>query len=233
MDEAPASASAGAWVDGFGVVSPDVARYVEVLRPAPHDPLLLAMHNVARDADIELTDPDTATLVALLARTMRPERVVEAGTGIGFLTLHLARAVPADCTIISVEPDPLRQEQAHAFLARDDHRCAVELRLGEPTRALRDSRLPDIDMLVLTDCSMARLDLIDRLTPRLKPDGLLLVPNALLGGRVADTAQAWGGSAPDVEEQRVLNRSVATDPRYVDVTLLPVGDGLLLARRRT
>ncbi|MCZ4496734.1 MAG: O-methyltransferase family 3 [Thermoleophilia bacterium] len=223
--------TAGAWAEGFGVVAPEVARYVEVLHGVP-DALVLAMQNLAKAQGLTLVDADTATLIATLARTMRPEKVVEAGTGIGFLTLHLARVVPNDCTIISVEPDPLRQEQAHAFLARNDHRCAVELRLGDPTRALRDGSLADIDMLVLTDPTQPRLDLIDRLTPRLKPDALLVVPNALLGGRVADNERAWDSESPDVEAQRVLNRCVATDPRYTGVVLLPVGDGLLLARRR-
>jgi predicted O-methyltransferase YrrM len=89
----------------------------------------------------------------------------------------------------------------------------------------------DIDLLVLPDPTLPRLDLIDRLAPRMRADALLLVPYALLGGRVADNERAWDGDS-EVEAQRVLNRCVATDPRFTDVALLPVGDGLLIARRR-
>ena len=223
-------AAAAAWADGYGVVAPDVARYVEVLRGVP-DPVLLAMLNVAATSDVELIDPDTATLLALHARAQRPLHVLEVGTGIGYLTLQLARAVPDDCTITSFAIDPIRQGQAHAFLARDEVACATELRLGDAVRVLEaEERDEAWDMVVLTDSRDARLDIIDAVTPHMAPGALLAVPWALRGGRVADGEQAWNGNAA-VEQQRVLNRCIATDPRFTDVALLPVGDGLLLARR--
>lgn len=226
-------AAAADWAQGYGVVSPDVARYVDVLRGVP-DALLLAMRNLAASHSLELLDPDTATLLSLLARTQRPERVLEVGTGLGYLTIQLARAVPDDCTITSIERDPLRQEQAHAFLARDDCPCATELRLGDPLHLLgeRSERALDApwDMVVLADPTMPRLEIIDLITDRLAPNGLIAVPWALRGGRVADVYRTWETSA-EVDAQRVLNRCIAMDPRYSDVTLLPVGDGLLLARR--
>jgi predicted O-methyltransferase YrrM len=218
------------WADGFGIVSPDVARYVDVLRAVP-DPVMLAMRNVAIAEGLDLLDADAATLLALLARSHRPRQVLEVGTGLGLVTLQLARAVPDDCTITSIDPNPMRQEQAHAFLERDDFACAAELRLGDPLRVLREGAAhASWDMVVLTDPELARLDVIDMVAPRMEPDALLVVPWALRGGRVADNEAAWSGD-PQLEQQRLLNRCVATDPRFADVTVLPVGDGLLLARR--
>lgn len=223
-------AGAGAWADGFGIVSPDVVRYVDVLRAVP-DPVVLAMRNVAAAEGSDLLDPDAATLISLLARSHRPRQVLEIGTGLGLVTLQLARAVPSDCTITSIDPNPTRQAQAHAFLERDRFACATELRLGEPLRVLREGAAhAEWDMVVLTDPQLARLDVIDMVAPRMQPDALLVVPWALRGGRVADNEAAWNGD-PQLEQQRLLNRCVATDPRFADVAVLPVGDGLLLARR--
>jgi predicted O-methyltransferase YrrM len=225
-------AAAADWADGYGVVSPDVARYVEVLRGVP-DAVVLAMRNVAATQGIELVDPDTATLLALLARSLRPERVLEVGTGLGYLTLHLARAVPGDCTVTSIEADPVRQAQAHAFLERDRFECATELRLGDPMRVLREgSARASWDMVVLPDPALPRMELVDLLAARLAPDGILAIPWALRGGRVADGFRGLDDDFPDIEAQRTLNRYVAIDPRFCDVALLPVGDGLLIARRR-
>ena len=189
------------------------------------------MRNVAEAEELCIVDPDTAALCGLLVRGLTGGRVVEAGTGIGYLTLLMARAVPQDCTITSVEFDPIRQAQAHAFLEREDPDCAVELLLGDPGRVLERELQAPIDALVLTDPRLKRLDLIDQLTNRIAPGGLLLVPHALRGGRVADASEAWGGD-PEVEAQRLLNRCVATDPRYTNALLVPIGDGLLIARRR-
>lgn len=220
------------WAEGYGVVSPDVARYVEVLRGVP-DAVVLAMRNVAATEGIELVDQDTVTLLALLARSHRPERVLEVGSGLGYLTLHLARAVPGDCTVTSIEANPTRQEQAHAFLERDQLECATELRLGDPLRVVRERSSKAMwDMVVLPDPTLPRLQIIDTIASRLAPDAIIAVPWALRGGRVADGHRSWEDS-PEVDEQRTLNRCIATDPRFTDVTLLPVGDGLLLARRRS
>lgn len=223
--------AAAAWAEGYGVVSPDVARYLDVLRAVP-DAIPLAMRNVADDEGLELVDAESATLLALLARAQRPEHVLEVGTGIGYLTLHLVRAVPGDCTVTSIEPDPIRQGQAHAFLERDEFECATELRLGDPVRVLREPALRRRwDLVVLGDPAMPRLELLDAVAASLAPDALVVIPFALRGGRVADGHRTWE-EAPEVDAQRTLNRCVATDPRFTDVALLPVGDGLLLARRR-
>lgn len=224
-------AAAAAWVDGFGIAAPDVVRYAEVLREVP-DAIPVAMRNVAASAGAPAIDGDTATLLGLLVGSHRPRHVLELGTGVGLVTLQLARSVDADCTITSLERDPLRQEQAHAFLERDRPRCAVELRLGEPLRVLREGTTRAAwDVVVLTDPQLPRVELFDAVASCIAPGGLLVIPWALRGGRVADNEAAWGGD-PAVEEQRLLNRCVATDPRFADVVLVPVGDGLLLARRR-
>lgn len=222
--------AAAAWAEGYGIVSPDVARYVDVVRALP-DAIKLAMRNLARDEQIRIVDADTATLAATLVRDRRGLHVVELGTGIGYLTLHLARALDVDSVLVSIDEDPAHQGQAHEFLAHDAHPCTVELRLGDPARLLEEVAEPGcIDVLVLGDPDHDRLALLDRAMARLAPGALVLVPFALRGGRVADSLRVWSGNS-EVEPQRILNRVVATDPRLTDVMLLPVGDGLLVARR--
>ena len=232
-DGSLAGSGSNAWAEGFGVTAPDVTRYGDAVRALP-DAVLLAMRNVAEAANQTIVDADTAALCGLLVRDLHDGHIVEAGTGIGYLTLHLARAVPDGATITSVEFDPDHQAQAHAFITRDAPAGAVELRLGDPTRVIERELAEGglIDALVLTDPSLPRLDLFDQLAGRIAPGGLVLVPHALRGGRVADTAEAWGGDR-EVEAQRLLNRCVATDPRFTGAVLLPIGDGLLIARRRT
>ena len=230
-DEQPLDASTADWAAGYGIVSPDVARYADVLRGMP-DAVSLAMRNIAALEGIELADADTATLLMLQLRLQRPQQVLEVGTGLGYLTLHLGRAAPHDCTVTSIDDDPLRQAQAHAFLERDERDGVLELRLGDPLRVLREMDMRrSWDMVVLSDPHGARLDVLDAVAELMSPDALLAIPWALRGGRVADAMQEWSSEQPEVEAQRILNRCVASDPRFRDLTLLPVGDGLLLARR--
>jgi predicted O-methyltransferase YrrM len=228
---APAEQAAhAAWVDGFGIVTPEVARYADVLRDAP-DAVQLAMRNVAATDGIDVLDPDAATLIGVLARSHHPRRVLEVGTGVGLVTLHLARNVPEDCVVTSVEQSPRLQGQAHAFLEHVETNCAVELRLGTPQRVLRDADMREgWDMVVLSDPTADRLELLDTIAPYMSRDCLLLVPFALRGGRVAHGVPAWD-EPESIEQQRMLNRRIAGDAAFTDVTLLSVGDGLLIARR--
>lgn len=224
------STDAGAWVDGYGVVAPDVARYAEVLRAVP-DALALAMQHVAAVDEAPIVDADTATLVATLVRGRTDLRVVEVGTSVGFLTMHLARALDASAHLVSIDVEPTRQGHAHEFLSRVEYDCTLELRLGDPVRLVHATlREGPVDVLVLGDPDVDRVRLLDEATPDLAPDALVLVPHALRGGRVADSVRVWDDD-DDVGAQRSLNRALATDPRYGDVALLPIGDGLLMARR--
>ena len=227
----PEDHAAEPWLEGYGVTSPDVTRYAEVLREVP-DAVVLAMLNVA-DADESrpTVDPDTAGLIQHWVYARQPKRVLELGTGVGYLTTMVARAVPADCIISTIEVDPERAAAAHAFFEHEPAHCTVELRLGDPLAMLVDQLVDAWDLVLLSDPSPSRIDALDLIVPRMTPGALLVVPFALLGGRVADNVTDWGADSV-VELQRRMNRQVASDPRLCDPLLLPVGDGLLLARRR-
>jgi predicted O-methyltransferase YrrM len=220
--------AARAWADGYGIVSPDVVRYSDVLSEEP-DAIELAMRNLAASSQHTIIDPATATLIGLLTALHHPLRIFEAGAGIGYVTLQMARRAPDDCTIVSVEGDPMLHGHAHAFLERAGASCALELRLGNVHAVLRESD-ESFDMLVLTDARLDRAQLIIDLVPAMAPGGLVVVPRALEGGRVADATQAWGGEAR-IAQQRRINRIIATSPHLTDVVLVPIGDGLLLARK--
>ena len=68
---------------------------------------------------------------------------------------------------------------------------------------------------------------LERVFKLLRPNGLLLVDNVLWNGKVADPA----ASSPDTDALRAFNARLKDDERF-DISLLPVGDGLTLARKR-
>jgi predicted O-methyltransferase YrrM len=210
------------------IVNEDVTRYADVIRALP-DALLLATQNLTVDQQLPLIDPDTAQLIATMLRLRHVQHVLEVGAGAGYLTVQLARALDADSTLTSIEEHPIRHGQVHAFLGHAQPACNVELRLGDPERVIRSlDQTHLVDVLVLADPAMDRIALLDAALPLLATDALVFAPFALRGGRVADQLNSWGS---DVEHQRSFNRAIANDVRFTDTQLLPVGDGLLLARR--
>lgn len=214
-----------AWADGAGIVTPDVTRYIDVMRPMP-DALLLATRNLTQDQELALVDADTAQLIATMIRLRRAQHVLEVGAGAGYLTVQLARALDAESTLTSIEEHPIRHGQVHAFMGHAAPRCNVELRLGDAAHIIAELDTP-VDVLVLGDPQMDRVALLDVARSVLAADAIVFAPFALRGGRVADQLRTWG---PDVEAQRSFNRAITNDPRFTDAQILPVGDGLLVAR---
>ena len=104
----------------------------------------------------------------------------------------------------------------------------VELRLGPALDTLR--ALPpgqELDLAFIDADKGGYIDYWEQIVPRTRPGGLILADNTLYSGRVTDRAD----TAPVVTHIRAFNDHVAAD-RRVDVVLLPVGDGLTLARKR-
>lgn len=191
-------------------LAPDVRHYLAAQSAAP-DAVLVAMRHVAGQHGLELPHPETAALVGLLVRMHQPRRLLELGGGIGYVTLHLARAAGRACEVTSFERDPLLQEAAHAFLHRADPDCTVELRLGSGLQLRREDPATRFDMLVATRSESGCLDLVDRFVTLLSSGALLVM---------IDT---W----PERAELAALGR----DPRLRDVTLLHAGRGVLVATR--
>src|SRR5690606_10683352 len=107
----------------------------------------------------------------------------------------------------------------------------VELLLGEAANTLAtllgSGHRESFDF-AFVDADKESLDTYyERCLELLRPGGVVLVDNALWGGKVADPS----AQAADVHAIRALNQKAMSDPR-VSASLVPVGDGLLLARKK-
>jgi predicted O-methyltransferase YrrM len=164
--------------------------------------------------------PDQGKILLALLVAVGARRVLEIGTLGGYSGVWMARALPPDGRLTTIESDP-----HHAAAARDAFRRAgvaqqVELLEGRAIELL-PALEPGYDA-VFVDADKAPLEEYFRHAMRLlRRGGLLLCDNAFLNGRVTDPSDR----APDVEGVRAFNRLAATDARLVSA-VIPVRDGL-------
>ncbi|MER6676043.1 O-methyltransferase [Streptomyces sp. NPDC000983] len=172
-------------------------------------------------------------LLQLLAQTQGARGILEIGTLGGYSTIWLARALPADGRLISLEYSPLHAEVATRNLARAGLDKVAEVRVG-----------PALDLLPrLADENPAPFDLVfidadKRNNPhyvewalRLTSAGsLIIVDNVVRGGRVTDA----GSTDPDVRGTRAAVELLGSHPRLSATAIQTVGgkgyDGFALAR---
>jgi caffeoyl-CoA O-methyltransferase len=147
--------------------------------------------------------------------------VLEVGTLGGYSAIWMARALPDDGRLLSLEIEPAHAEFARRYVERAGLATKVEIRLG---RAL--DILPSLDGqqfdAVFLDADKEPLPTYFEWALRLlRPGGLLIADNALWGGRVLDDSERDEKTVA----VREFNRRLATDPRVIGI-VVPTHDGV-------
>jgi caffeoyl-CoA O-methyltransferase len=172
--------------------------------------------------------PEQGAFMTLLAGLVDARFAVEVGTFTGYSSICIARGLAPGgrllCLDVSEEWTAIaRDHWAQAGL--DDR---IELRLGPAADSLRSLPAdPPIDLAFIDADKGGYRTYYDEIVERLRPGGLVLLDNVLWGGSVVDPSD----TAADVVAIRAVNDHVAADPR-VEVVMLPIADGLTLARKR-
>ena len=170
---------------------------------------------------------EQGALMAMLVRLMGAKRILEIGTFTGYSSTAMALALPPDgritCLDVSREwTDIAREAWTDAGIADK-----VELRLGPATETLRGLDDDSFDMAFIDADKPGYDDYYEGCLRVVRSGGLILIDNVLWSGEVADLSK----DSENARIMRALNEKVAADER-VDHVLLPIGDGLTLARVR-
>lgn len=211
------------------IVTDAVRTYIEQTSPAP-DGLLAEMRERGVRDGVPILDAQAAALLHVLARAVGARRIVEVGTAIGFSTLHLARALPADGELISFEIDRERHAAAQSYFARAKLAARIDLRLEDATSGLRSLSGP-FDLAFLDGLKAEYADQLDQIATLMRPGGLIAVDNILMSGAVAEGRPVDGWNSERIATARAFNEHLVDHPDLI-ATLTPVGDGLALAVRR-
>ena len=194
---------------------------------------LLAIERAAEPDGVPIVDRASGRVLAALAAGR--SRIVEVGTAFGYSTLWLALGQPAGGTIVTIDPDRERTDRARQWWRAagiDDARITVVTAQALDAFAAAEPALAGPFDLAFIDALKPEYPAyLEALVPRLSAGAILVADNVLWSGRVSGTRPSVPGDR-DTEALRAFDRSVLSDPRFGAATILPVGDGLLLAGYR-
>ena len=172
--------------------------------------------------------PEQGAFLTVLTRLIGARRAIEIGTFTGYSALCIARGLPADgrlvCCDVSEEWTAIGRRAWGAAGVAD----RIDLRIAPALETLAalpaDTRF---DLAFIDADKPNYANYFDALLPRMRTNGAILVDNVLWDGRVV---------RPDADDEntvaiRAFNDKVANDTR-VDTVMLPIADGLTLARKR-
>lgn len=174
--------------------------------------------------------PDQAQLMALLVKLLGAKRTIEIGVFTGYSALSVALALPDDGRILAcdINEEYVRIGYPHWQAAGVRHK--IDLRL-QPALKTLDEQLAQgaagrYDFAFIDADKTGYDAYYERCLQLLRPGGLIAIDNTLWSGRVAQQVQD-----ADTLALQALNDKLHRDER-IDLALLPVGDGLTLARKR-
>jgi predicted O-methyltransferase YrrM len=175
--------------------------------------------------------PEQGQFMALLVEMLGARRTLEIGTFTGYSALVVAAALPADGRVITCDIDEKATAIARRYWAEAGLAEKIELRLGPAIatldRLIADGQSGRFDFAFIDANKKEYAQYYERALTLLRPGGLAAIDNVLWSGKVADPA----ATDPETEAIRAFNANLAVDSR-VSISLVPIGDGLTLARKR-
>jgi len=209
----------------MGNVTPGpVAAYLAALRRDPH-PHLAVIDREGRAEGLPLVYPDTGALLHTLARSCGARRILEIGTAIGYSTLWMATALPADGALITMEYDAARATRARDHFAAAGYAAQISVIVGDATRFLHKVGGP-FDLIFQDSDKKLYAPMLDRLIELLRPGGLFVADNILWNGEViAGYVANRKYSEEDTSAIIAFSKRLAGDPRLY-TSFLQVGDGV-------
>lgn len=174
--------------------------------------------------------PEQGQFMALLVKLIGAKNILELGVFTGYSSLCMALALPDDGKLIACDINEEYTNVAKRYWQQAGVDDKVELRLAPALKTL-ESLLSfgesQFDMAFVDAVKEEYCDYYEPLLKLLRPGGVLAVDNVLWSGKTAD---------PDEQDAETLSlrkfNELVHDDQRVDISMLPVGDGLTLLRKK-
>lgn len=175
--------------------------------------------------------PEQGQLMTFLVRLLGVKKAIEIGVFTGYSSLCVALGLPPDGQLIACDVNPQWTSVAERYWRQAGIAGKIDLRLAPAVETLQQllagGAAGTFDYAFIDADKESYIDYYELSLLLLRPGGLILVDNVLWGGRVADP----GAQDQATEAIRRFNLHLKEDAR-VDLSMIPVADGLTLARKR-
>jgi caffeoyl-CoA O-methyltransferase len=171
--------------------------------------------------------PEQGTFMTLLTQLSGASRALEIGTFTGYSAICIARGLTTSGSLTCCDVSEEWTSLARKYWELAGLADRIDLQLRPALETLRAMPAAEtFDIAFIDADKTGYISYWDEVVPRIGPGGAILVDNTLSHGRVIDPAS----DEPDVQGIRAFNDHAAADAR-VTLVLLPIGDGLTLARK--
>jgi len=178
-----------------------------------------------------LISPDQGALMAMLAQLMNAQSYLEIGTFTGYSTLWMALAMPDDAQITTIDLSARHLDLAQTYWQEAKVATKITPLIAPAEQSLQQlcgEKSNYFDIALIDANKSQYIEYYELCLNLVRPGGLIIIDNVLMYAQVLEDNPRKNY----VKILQTLNRMLKDDSR-IDLCLLPVGDGMTLARKRT
>ncbi len=204
-----------------------ITTYCEA-HSSPQPPLL---YELERETYLKTLAPQMISghlqgrLLGLLSSLLQPKVILEIGTFTGYATLCLAEGLPEDGCLHTIEANEEMGPMIRRYIQKAKLEHKVQLHIGKAEEVIPNLTDP-FDLVFIDAGKMHYAKHYDLVIDRVRPGGLILADNVLWNGKVV-----FPDKDKDAKTLDAFNKKIREDDR-VEVIILPLRDGLTIARKK-
>lgn len=167
------------------------------------------------------------SLLRMFVAMIAPQRILEIGTFTGYSALCMAEALKGNATIDTIEIDDELEDQILDNLKMSEAGKRVKLHIGNALRVMEKFSPEEFDLVFIDADKRLYADYFLKALPLLRPGGYMIADNTLWDGHVVETSP----HSSQTKGVMAFNDMIATR-KDLEVTVIPVRDGLTIIRKR-
>lgn len=202
-----------------------IEDYIRSILPE-RDDYFLEMEDYARKNHVPIIEPEVAQLLELQLKLLKPKRILEVGTAIGYSSLIMAEAVESDCRITSIEIEEDMIYLAKEYIENTPHKDKINIIWGDASEVL--PLLENKYDFIFIDAAKGQyMDFLEYAMKLLNPCGLIISDNVLYKGMVASDELVKKSKITIVKNLRKFLKYINEVDGYTSA-IIPIGDGVAL-----
>lgn len=192
--------------------------------------LLKELELYAKEHGVPIVTPETAHLLTVLGKLIKPKRILEIGTAIGYSSILLAKTLAAGGRMDTIERQEKMLLKARENIKKADLDGVVNVIAGDASEVL-GCLDKQYDLIFLDAAKGQYPEFLPECLRMLKPGGLLVSDNVLYKGMIASDELVVRRKKTIVTRMRTYLELLCNDAG-LDTSILPVGDGVALSYKR-
>lgn len=204
------------------ILKPEQLEYLNKFRNE-NDPLIKEMEDYAKENSVPILSYHASIFLRQLIAVKQPSRVLEIGTAIAYSSITIAKYLPEDSIIDTIEINPENVALAENYIIRSGLNKKINLIEGDALKVIPNLNY-QYDLIYLDADKNVYRDAFEKSLPKLKEGGIVVVDNLLWHGWAAadEVPKKYKNSTKNIRE---FNEYFMALPGFL-TSILSVGDGI-------